>query len=556
MRNQIDRLHFRLRASLNDAERLQRRCSLLFHDALRPHIARVIEQCDDGRLDEPYRVGRLVIDVGDIVLARFEPALLERTLVELARALRADLKAHASAGTRWAVLSEDKAAPWRATRSDTLRVATKTDTVSSDWAALLRYLDTGVWGAPDRAFDGPSGGPVPSPHACMMRLIQISQAHSRDDTSKARLLLAERCLQPSARHRLIAGCDGTALRALIAWLIAPTRIPLSRPLSLSGSQVASTTAIEGAQRHPIVARKPVSAQHLSHDATAAALSPDPLLEACLDALLAYPLTEPMRHMLRELLTAQFSKPNSARWLTHLTAELRERLAVALDLPDVRPTSPATASVSRVSSSARHAPWERDALTAERAMRGEQARVLTQRRPNPRVEIEPLIVANAGLVLLWPVLPRLFQTFELVDADNGWTPDAVRRAVALLDWLASGQTPPADWRLPVPRLLCGLPPLPDDVQPIDWPVLDGSQQEGADRWLNMTLAVLPGLRRLSAADVRAFFLQRTGMLVAGMKHLTLTVERDATDVLLSQVPWPLTQITLPWLSSPIEVEWLA
>jgi hypothetical protein len=387
------------------------------------------------------------------------------------------------------------------------------------------------------------------------------------------------------------------LRALFDWLIAPTYIPLpsqpdwppllplgalltmqcypvatqakvsrggmsagiaptSRPLSFASDQVASTTAIQGAPCHPIVARKPASAQRLSHDTSTAALNPDSSLDACLDALLTRPLTEPMRGMLRALLTTQFGELDSARWFTHLTARVRERLVVALALPGGRPTSPVTASVSRASSSAGHVPRERDALSAERAMRAEQALAPTQRRPTPLVEAEPLIVANAGLVLLWPVLPRLFQTFGLVDADDGWAPDAVWRAVALLDWLASGQTPPADWRVPVPRLLCGLPPLPNDAQPIDWPALHGPQQGEADRWLSTKLAVLPGLQRLSAADVRAFFLQRTGMLTADTKHLILAVERDATDMLLSQVPWPLTQVVLPWLPSPIEVEWFA
>ncbi|MEJ2767200.1 contractile injection system tape measure protein [Mycetohabitans sp. B46] len=566
MRNQIDEFHFRLRVSLDDADRLQHRCSRLFHDTLRPHIARVIEQCDDGRGDEPYQVDRLVIDVDDVALERFEPELLKRVPVELARALQAALEARASTGVP--VLPEDTVAPRRATHSDTLRVAARTG--PSDWTALLRYLDTGVWVAPDRAFNGPSGGLVPSPHACMMRLIQTSQLHARDDASKARLALAERCLQPCARHRLIAGEDEAALRALLAWLIAPTCIPL--PSQPDWSSLLPLGALLTLQRYPLAAQAKVSRGSapaviaptlrpllfFGHQTapTTAARSPDPSLDACLDALLTQRLTEPMRHMLRALLTTQFGEPDSTRWPTHLTAKLRERLEAALNLPDGRPPSPATASGLRASSSAGYASRERDALAAERAMRAKQALAPTQHRPNPFVEAEPLVVANAGLVLLWPMLPRLLQTFELIDAGNGWAPDAVRRAIALLDWLASGQTPPADWRVPVPRLLCGLPPLPDDVQPIDWPVLDGPQQEEADRWLNMTMAVLPGLQRLSAADVRAFFLQRTGMLAADTKHLTLIVERDATDVLLSQVPWPLTQITLPWLSSPIEVEWLA
>ncbi|WP_338860208.1 contractile injection system tape measure protein [Mycetohabitans rhizoxinica] len=597
MHNRIDRFRFRLRASFRDAECVQRRCSLLFHDALRAHIARVIEQCDDGSLNELCQLDRLVIHVGDIAQARLEVELLERVLVELARVLQAALNARSSEGGNSARLPMETAAYRYATRSAMLRPTAMADTSPSGWSSLLRYLDTGVWRVPDSASSGSSGGPLPSPHAYMMRLMQTSQAGLCDDSSGTRLALAKRCLQPNSCHRLIAGCDNAALRSLFAWWITPTRIDLpsqpdwslllplgallalqrhpvatqvkvsqrytsaciastSRPLPFSGYQATPVTAIDAAQRHSVVPQRSVSAACLSHDASRAALSSDHSFQACLDALLARPLTKPMRRMLRDLLMSRFDDTNPAPWLTTLTARLRERLVVALDLRNVRPTLQATASMSRASSLAGHAPRERDALAAERAMWAKQALASPQRRSNPLVEAEPLVAANAGLVLLWPVLPRLFQTFELVDADNRWQPDAARRAVALLDWLAAGQTPPADWRLPVPRLLCGLSPLPDNVQPTDWPVLDEPQQVYADSWLNTTLAVLPGLQRLSVTDMRAFFLQRTGMLTADTRRLTLAVERDAIDVLLSQVPWPLTQIALPWLPSPIEVEWFA
>ncbi|WXJ73618.1 contractile injection system tape measure protein [Mycetohabitans endofungorum] len=597
MHNRIDRFRFKLRAPFHDAECMQRRCSLLFHDALRVHIARAIEQCDDGSLHEPRQLDRLVVQVGDIALARLEAELLDRVPVELARVLRAALNARSSEGGNSARLPIDTAAHRHATRSAMLHPTAMADTGPSGWASLLRYLDTGVWRAPNSAPSGSSGGRLLSPHAYMMHLMQTSQAGLSDDSSGSRLALAERCLQPNARHRLIAGCGNAALRSLFAWWITPAHIelpsqpdwslllplgallvlqrypvatqvkvsqrytsagiaPTSRPLPFSGYQAIPVTAIDAVQRHSVVSQRSVSAACLSHDASKAALSSNHSLQACLDALLARPLTEPMRRMLRDLLMSRFDDTHSAPWLTTLTASLRERLVVALDLRNVHPTLHATASVSRATRSAGHVPRERDALAAERAMWAKQALAPTQRRSNPLVEAEPLVVANAGLVLLWPVLPRLFQTFELVDADNRWQPDAALRAVALLDWLAGGQTPPADWRLPVPRLLCGLSPLPQDATSINWPVLDGPQQVYADSWLNTTLAVLPGLQRLSVADVRAFFLQRTGMLTADTKHLTLAVERDATDVLLTQVPWPLTQVALPWLSSPIEVEWLA
>ncbi|WP_422393384.1 contractile injection system tape measure protein [Mycetohabitans endofungorum] len=35
-------------------------------------------------------------------------------------------------------------------------------------------------------------------------------------------------------------------------------------------------------------------------------------------------------------------------------------------------------------------------------------------------------------------------------------------------------------------------------------------------------------------------------------MQFSVERAAIDILLNKVPWPLTQVSLPWLPAPISV----
>lgn len=49
--------------------------------------------------------------------------------------------------------------------------------------------------------------------------------------------------------------------------------------------------------------------------------------------------------------------------------------------------------------------------------------------------------------------------------------------------------------------------------------------------------------------------RPGTLQQEDGRLQFSVERAAIDILLNEVPWPLTQVSLPWLSAPISVMWL-
>lgn len=56
-----------------------------------------------------------------------------------------------------------------------------------------------------------------------------------------------------------------------------------------------------------------------------------------------------------------------------------------------------------------------------------------------------------------------------------------------------------------------------------------------------VAQLLSLSHCSINDLRALFLQRPGMLRKINTHKVLSVEPEASDVLLSDVPWPLMQV---------------
>ncbi|MFM0067272.1 contractile injection system tape measure protein [Paraburkholderia aspalathi] len=179
---------------------------------------------------------------------------------------------------------------------------------------------------------------------------------------------------------------------------------------------------------------------------------------------------------------------------------------------------------------------------------------------PPDTLGPWAVSNAGLVLLWPLLPNLLRTLTLTDADDRFVSDAARLdAVACLDWLAWGDERLPLWRTSLTRLLCGVPP--------EWPVdtratrahvaaarYHGVDYNRVDAWLSAVAGALPGLPRRGVDDIREQFLQRPGTLQPVSTRVELHVQADAGDTLLAGLPWPLTQVKLPWLPDTLPLQW--
>ncbi|RQV35056.1 hypothetical protein DF033_32030 [Burkholderia cenocepacia] len=126
-----------------------------------------------------------------------------------------------------------------------------------------------------------------------------------------------------------------------------------------------------------------------------------------------------------------------------------------------------------------------------------------------------------------------------------------RALLVLDWLAWGEEVFAEWRAPVSGLLAG---WPDDDVPENQR-LEPSLQTQLDAWLSCALDDVTLLAGFSVPELREMFLQRTGTLRFDEGRPVLSVEREAIDILLHEIPWPLTQVALPWMLQPLQVEWM-
>lgn len=178
---------------------------------------------------------------------------------------------------------------------------------------------------------------------------------------------------------------------------------------------------------------------------------------------------------------------------------------------------------------------------------------------PQDSLPPqLHVSNAGIVLLWPLLPRLFTQLNLLEKPQQDAPyrfisqQTLQRAVGILDALVWADNEPAEWRCVVNKWLCNWPLS----APLEACLLESDEDTCAflTGWLSSLSLQLPGLQRCEPDELRALFLQRPGMMLKGRDGWHLTVEPHASDIMLAKLPWPLQQPTLPWLTEPLTVKW--
>ena len=73
------------------------------------------------------------------------------------------------------------------------------------------------------------------------------------------------------------------------------------------------------------------------------------------------------------------------------------------------------------------------------------------------DADEVYIDTAGLVLLWPFLDRFFERLGLITENHFQDAAAVQRAVGLLHYLATEETDPPEYRLPLAKVLCGMEP---------------------------------------------------------------------------------------------------
>ena len=155
------------------------------------------------------------------------------------------------------------------------------------------------------------------------------------------------------------------------------------------------------------------------------------------------------------------------------------------------------------------------------------------------------------MIVHPFLPELFDSLGVWRDRQFAHPQAQRRAVALLTYLAFGDRPVLEYDLLLPKLLAAWPwaePLPPHG-------LSESERQACDQLLAAVLQHWQALRSSSADWLRETFFWRDGKFTPVDGGWRLTIERHAQDVLLNRLPWGLGVIYLPWMTEVLHVSWL-
>lgn len=165
-------------------------------------------------------------------------------------------------------------------------------------------------------------------------------------------------------------------------------------------------------------------------------------------------------------------------------------------------------------------------------------------------LEGIHIANAGLIVLAPFLSMLFERLGL--SDKAGLKDAAH-AIALIHYLATGEEGPAEFQVPLAKILCGCPLEKALTLPSTLP---DSLKSEADQLLESVIGHWGVLKNTSVNGLRESFLQRPGKLSRRPQgDWLLQVEQRAFDMLLQQLPWSFALIRMPWMKTVLRTEWV-
>lgn len=177
--------------------------------------------------------------------------------------------------------------------------------------------------------------------------------------------------------------------------------------------------------------------------------------------------------------------------------------------------------------------------------------LAHARRRALARLDELYIEDAGLVILWPFLERLFTRVELLHERQFPAELAQTQAIALLAWLGLEDPEPPEHRLVLPKLLCGR--SPEQPCEFDGP-LAAELRDECDLMLAAVIDHAPVLDAMPIPQFRASFLQRAGVLAVRTGSWLLTVDRQPYDLVLDRFSWSWAWVKLPWMPEPVTVEW--
>lgn len=168
---------------------------------------------------------------------------------------------------------------------------------------------------------------------------------------------------------------------------------------------------------------------------------------------------------------------------------------------------------------------------------------------------PVYIENAGLVLLHPWFPQLFQLHHLLTDDKAFTgTDSRTKAVFLLQGLID-DTPGLEYdeqTLLLNKLLTGYPvaePLPRSEK------ITEAERRTLQSLTGSVLQYWDKMKNTSWEGFRQTFLIHEGYLTEETERWVLKIPPRGADMLLSSLPWGYSIIKYAWMEKMITVEWV-
>ncbi len=166
-------------------------------------------------------------------------------------------------------------------------------------------------------------------------------------------------------------------------------------------------------------------------------------------------------------------------------------------------------------------------------------------------LDEINIANAGLVLTAPYLPRLFTMLELTDNFAFKDHASAVRGLHMLQFLANGSVSSPEHELVLNKVLCGMA----TTTPVDREIsISDHEKEILEGLLQGMIQNWQVLKNTSIAGLRESFLQRHGRLTHRDNAWRLKVAPKAFDMLLDRIPWSYSTIKYPWMNEVIYVQW--
>jgi hypothetical protein len=170
--------------------------------------------------------------------------------------------------------------------------------------------------------------------------------------------------------------------------------------------------------------------------------------------------------------------------------------------------------------------------------------------NPEARI---YIPNAGLLILWPFLTRLFSNLKYTNEGLFINEEKRLRAVFLTQYLVAFTEDNPEYTLMLNKLLCGMD-INDPI--IDNVILTDEEKSEAENLISSVLIHWKEMNNTSPKIFQQTFIQREGIIFQKEGNWNVIVNHSTFDILLLKLPWGLSIIKYPWNNYLIYVEWKA